>query len=120
MTTPAPEPVGCPGGGVHESPAVLAVALQAYIAIAATGRVLAWNPAAETTFGFSHAEACGRPVEELIIPVRFRAGHRAGLARLAAGGSGRVLGQRLTLDALHADGHEFPIELTLTATEEPS
>jgi len=115
-----PEPVGCLGGLLHDSPAVLAVALEAYIAIAATGRVLAWNPAAETTFGFTHAEACGRPIEELVIPARFRAAHRAGLGRLAAGGPGRVLGQRLTLDALHADGHEFGIEMTLTATEEPA
>lgn len=118
MTSPEPTPVACPAGGLHDSPAVLAVALQAYIAIAATGRVLAWNPAAETTFGFAHAEACGRPIEHLIIPARFRAAHRAGLERLAAGGPGRVLGQRLTLAALHANGHEFPIEMTLTATEE--
>jgi PAS domain S-box-containing protein len=116
---PEPESIACPGGLLHDSPAVLAVALQAYIAIAATGRVLAWNPAAESTFGFTHAEACGRPIEELIIPVRFRAAHRAGLGRLAAGGPGRVLGRRLTLDALHANGHEFPIEMTLTATDEP-
>ena len=115
---PEPEPVACAGGLSHDSPAVLAVALEAYIAIAATGRVLAWNPAAEATFGFTHAEACGRPIDELIIPDRFRAAHRAGLGRLAAGGPGRVLGRRLTLDALHANGHEFPIEMTLTATED--
>jgi PAS domain S-box-containing protein len=115
---PEPEPVACAGGLSHDSPAVLAVALEAYIAIAATGRVLAWNPAAEATFGFTHAEACGRPIDELIIPDRFRAAHRAGLGRLAAGGPGRVLGRRLTLDARHANGHEFPIEMTLTATED--
>ncbi|RZU49882.1 PAS domain S-box-containing protein [Krasilnikovia cinnamomea] len=98
--------------------AVLAAALDAYVAIDASGRVVSWNPAAERTFGFSYADACGRTVEELIIPARYRAAHRAGLARLAANEPGRVLGQRLQLFALHRDGHEFPVELTLTATDE--
>ncbi len=113
------ERVACADGELHESPAVLAVALQAYIAIDTAGRVLAWNPAAETTFGYTHAQACGRPVEDLIIPPRLRAAHRAGMARVAGGGPGRVLGRRLQLDALHADGHEFPVEMTLTVTDEP-
>ncbi|HLL69300.1 MAG TPA: ATP-binding protein [Micromonosporaceae bacterium] len=104
----------------HDAPTVLSVALQAYIAIDTTGRVLAWNPAAETTFGYPHTEVLGQPIEDLIIPQRFRAAHRAGMARLAAGEPGRVLGQRLQLDALHADGYEFPIELTLTVTNEPA
>jgi hypothetical protein len=40
--------------------------------------------------------------------------HRAGLARLVASSPGRILGRRLQLQAVHADGHEFPFELTLT------
>jgi PAS domain S-box-containing protein len=71
------------------------------------------EPAAERTFGYSHAQACGQQACELIIPARYRQAHRDGLARVAAGGAGRVLGQRLQLFALHADGHEFPIEMTL-------
>jgi hypothetical protein len=52
----------------------------------------------------------------LFVPERFRAAHQEGMARLAAGAPGRVLGQRLRLTALHRDGHEFPIEMTLTMT----
>ncbi|MEV6637304.1 ATP-binding protein [Actinoplanes sp. NPDC051470] len=109
-------PVGC-GCEIQQPQAVLAVAPDAYIAVDATGRIVAWNPAAQTTFGHDHAHACGRDLADLIIPDRYRAAHRAGLARLGAGEPARVLGQRLHLQALHADGHEFPIELTLTATE---
>jgi PAS domain S-box-containing protein len=116
MEQDVPAVVTCTGGGVDEPQAVLAAALEAYVAIDPGGRVVAWNPAAERTFGYSHAQACGQPVCELIIPLRYRQAHRAGLARVAAGGPARVLGQRLQLFALHADGHEFPIEMTLAAT----
>jgi PAS domain S-box-containing protein len=78
---------------------------------------VAWNPAAEQTFGFSRDEAYGSLLEELIIPERFRAAHRAGLQRVGTGEPGRVLGQRLDLRALHRDGHEFPIEMTLTVSD---
>jgi PAS domain S-box-containing protein len=106
-------------GVAHRAQAVLAAALQAYIAIGADGRVVGWNPAAGRIFGYSPAQACKRDLADLIIPVRFRDAHRAGLAALAAGGPGRVLGHRLQLVARHRDGHEFPIEMTLTATDEP-
>ncbi|BBH70691.1 hypothetical protein ACTI_73760 [Actinoplanes sp. OR16] len=99
---------------------VLAVALQAYVAMNTAGQVVAWNPAAQATFGHTWEQACGRDLAELIIPVRYREQHRAGLARVAAGAAGRVLGRRLQLAAMHRDGHEFPIELMLTATDEPA
>jgi two-component system, OmpR family, phosphate regulon sensor histidine kinase PhoR len=115
-----PVPVGCGDGVLHEPQSVLAAAPDAYIAIDATGHVVGWNPAAETTFGHDHAHACGRDLAELIIPARYQVAHRAGLARLAAGEPSRVLGQRLHLEATHADGHEFAIELTLAATSGPA
>ncbi|WP_433728203.1 ATP-binding protein [Actinoplanes sp. CA-051413] len=119
MTQDLSEKVNDVDGVVRQAQAVLAVALQAYIAIGIDGRVKGWNPAAERIFGYTPAEACDHDIAELIIPVQFRAAHRAGLARLAAGGPGRVLGQQLQLTALHRDGHEFPVEMTLTVTEEP-
>ncbi|GAB1642720.1 ATP-binding protein [Krasilnikovia sp. MM14-A1259] len=109
--------IGCGNAALHDSQAVLTVAPDAYVAIDASGQVIGWNPAAEATFGYSREYACERSVEEMIIPERYRAAHRAGLTRLAAGGAGRVLGQRMQLSAVHRDGHEFPIEMTLTATD---
>ena len=67
-TPELPTVASCDCTVVHEPQAVLAAALEAYVAIDATGRVVAWNPAAERTFGYSHAQACGRQVGELIIP----------------------------------------------------
>ena len=58
----------------------------------------------------------GRPVSEVVIPERFRAAHDAGMRRLQAGGEGRVLGKRLAMHALRADGSEFPMEMVLWRT----
>ena len=104
---------------VGASEEVLAAALEAYVSIDVDGRVRGWNPAAEATFGYTQHQARGQPVEDLIIPPEWRAAHRAGVQRVAAGGPGKVLGQRLHLTARHADGHCFPIELTLTVTDGP-
>lgn len=112
--------VSCNPDVLHNPQAVLAAVLEAYIAIDAAGRIVGWNPAAQATFGHSHAQACGADVADLLLPERYRAAHRAGLARLAAGEPGRILGQRLHLHAVHRDGHEFPIELTLSATDTPT
>ena len=119
MPQPAVDPGGHGAGRLHQSQAVLAAALQAYVAIDTHGRIVGWNPAAETTFGHESAHAFGRDLADLIIPPRYRDAHRAGLARLAAGGPSQVIGQRLELAALHRDGHEFPVEMTLTVTDEP-
>ena len=115
-----PAPVSDSDPALLASPEVLAAALEAYVAFDATGRVLAWNPAAETTFGYTRAQACGRSIEELIVPPAARSAGRTELAALAAGGPGQTLDRRLQWTAWHADGHEFPIEMTLTATDEPA
>jgi PAS domain S-box-containing protein len=113
-------------GAATESPdpywseSVLDSALEAFISISPDGRVVAWNPAAEQTFGYTRDEAYGSRLEDLIIPERFQDAHRNGVARVAAGGAGHVLGQRLHLRAVHRDGREFPIELTLTMSDTPA
>ena len=55
------------------------------------GCVTYWNPSAERMFAISREQALGRPVADLIIPERFRAAHRAGLVRVLATGTGRLL-----------------------------
>jgi PAS domain S-box-containing protein len=102
-----------------ETDAVLETALEAFIAIELTGEVIKWNRAAERTFGWDAHEAMAQCLEDLIIPERFRPAHRAAISRLAVGGTPRLLGQRLQLWALHRDGHEFPVEMTLNLVQRP-
>lgn len=93
---------------------VVESALDAVVTIDCAGVVTGWNPYAEATFGWAEAEALGQPVDRLILPERYRAAHREGLARYLATGEERVLNTRIELAALHRDGGEFPVELSIT------
>jgi PAS domain S-box-containing protein len=93
-------------------------AMDAIVTIDSAGVITGWSPQAETTFGWTHAEALGRPVDQTIMPERFREAHRAGLARYLATGEAHVLNKRIELTALHRNGAEFPIELSITPVRE--
>jgi PAS domain S-box-containing protein len=94
--------------------AILQSALDAIITIDHEGRVLEFNPAAERMFGYTLGDAFGRPLAELIVPPAMRDAHRRGMDRYLETGEGPVLGQRIEIDALHADGTTFPVELAIT------
>ncbi|MDP3072404.1 MAG: PAS domain S-box protein [Opitutaceae bacterium] len=96
--------------------AILASALDCIIAMDRHGRVIEWNPAAERTFGYSRADAMGQPLGDLIVPVRLREAHGRGLARFLEKGEGPVVGRRIEMPALHRDGKEFPVELSIVVS----
>jgi PAS domain S-box-containing protein len=93
---------------------ILDGANEAFISIDETGEVVAWNRAAEETFGWPAATAIGRRLSELIMPERYRAMHEQGLRRYLDTGNAAILDKRIELVARHRDGREFPIELTIT------
>jgi PAS domain S-box-containing protein len=93
--------------------AVFEAALDCIITMDAEGRIVEFNPAAERTFGRSHAEVVGKPLAETIVPPSLRDGHVAGLARYLGTGESRMLGRRLELRAMRADGSEFPAEIAV-------
>jgi PAS domain S-box-containing protein len=93
---------------------VFSASLDAVIVMDAQGLVRDWNQAAQETFGYSHDEALGREVAELIIPGQLRHAHRNALRRHVETGDVRVLDRRLQLSALRKDGSEFPVELNVT------
>jgi PAS domain S-box-containing protein len=94
---------------------ILDTAHDAFIAMDADSRIVAWNAQAERTFGWSAAEAIGRNLADTIIPAAFREAHNRGMARFLATGEAPVVNRRLELRGLHRDGHEFPIEITITS-----
>ena len=93
---------------------IVETALDAFIAIDQEGTIIDWNAQASATFGWSPQAALGQSLSQLIVPPRFRAAHQAGLERYLLTGQARILGQRLEFTALHHDGHEFPIEITIS------
>src|SRR5215218_5526439 len=92
--------------------AVTSSTRDAIISADARGRILYWNAGAESIFGHTAAEMAGRPLTDL-MPERYRDAHRAGLARFLATGEGRVIGSTVEVEAVRADGTEFPVELSL-------
>jgi PAS domain S-box-containing protein len=94
--------------------AIVEAALDAIITIDHEGRIVEFNPAAEQMFGYARAEVLGRPMAEMIIPPALRERHRQGLARYLATGEGHILGARIEMPAMRADGAEFPVELAIT------
>jgi PAS domain S-box-containing protein len=101
------------------SSAMLQSAIDCVVTIDHHGRILEFNEAAERTFGHRRADVLGVPIADVIIPPALRDAHRAGLARYLATGRARVLGRRLELSAIHADGTEFPVELAITRVPLP-
>lgn len=89
------------------------------VANARTERIVAWNSSAETLFGYSEEEARAVLLHEL-VPENLRTLHRTGIARFQETGSGNLIdsGTAVELMGLHKDGHEVPVELTLTAIPE--
>jgi PAS domain S-box-containing protein len=97
--------------------AYLEAAIDCVIVADASGRIVEFNPAAERTFGYSRQEALGRTMAELIVPPSLRERHTAAFARFVKTGEGSMLGRRVELTGMRADGSEFPVELALSQVE---
>jgi PAS domain S-box-containing protein len=93
--------------------AILASSLDGVITIDHEGRVVEFNPAAERLFDRDAGAAVGAELAELIIPPSLRERHRAALRRCVATGESVMLGQRMELIGMRADGSEFPVEVAI-------
>lgn len=92
---------------------IVETAYDPFIAIDAQGRVIDWNRRAEEVFGYTRQEVRGRLLANLVIPAQHREAHTEGMRRYFATGQGPVLNTRIEITALHRDGKEFPVELTI-------
>ena len=93
--------------------AIMDSALDPIITINGAGCVTEFNPAAERTFGYRRDQVLGQELAETIIPQTMREAHRRGLARVLESGEETLLGKRIEMTALRADGTEFPVELAV-------
>jgi PAS domain S-box-containing protein len=86
------------------------------VADAKTQRIVLWNSAATSIFGYSASEALnGMRVEDL-VPERFKAQHRAGIACYHKTGTGHYIDANKLLDlpAVAKTGEEIRVELSLS------
>ena len=94
---------------------ILDSSLDAVITIDARDTITGWSKSAEDIFGWSCEEAVGKRIVDAIIPMQYREAHLRGCEHFFATGEGPILNRRIEITALHRAGHEFPVELTVTA-----
>jgi PAS domain S-box-containing protein len=94
---------------------ILDSSLDAVITIDARDTITGWSKSAEDIFGWSCEEAVGKRIVDTIIPMQYRDAHLRGCEHFLATGEGPILNRRVEITALHRAGHEFPVELTVTA-----
>jgi PAS domain S-box-containing protein len=93
---------------------IVTASTDAFIEIDADGNVTELNPRAEAMFGWPRAEAMGEPLHLMIIPERYRQYHLRGMEHFRASGEAPILNKPFELMGLHHDGHEFPVELSIS------
>ena len=94
--------------------AILKSALDCVVTVDHEGKIIDFNPAAEQTFGYTRESVVGKIMADLIIPPSLRGRHKIGFARYLASGCSSMLGTRIEMPAMRADGSEIPVELTIT------
>ncbi len=97
---------------------VIEAARDAIVMMGPDGGVTLWSPGAEAIFGWKEQEVLGKPVHQLLAPARFHDAFAKGLGAFHASGQGPAVGRTVELDAVHQDGHELPIELSLSAIQQ--
>ncbi|MBL8323941.1 MAG: PAS domain S-box protein [Rubrivivax sp.] len=92
---------------------LLAAMPDAIVVVNETGSIVLFNDEAERLFGMPAARVLGQSVEAL-VPSPLREAHQAHRGRYAAAPQRRSMGAHRALHGLHADGHRFPVEVSLS------
>ncbi|MCC6699519.1 MAG: PAS domain S-box protein [Candidatus Hydrogenedentes bacterium] len=94
--------------------AVIDNAMDAYLAMNASGMIIGWNTQAEAMFGWRREKVLGQRLSAVILPLNQRDAHERGREQFLETGEGYLMNRRIEMTALHRDGHEFPVELSMT------
>ena len=77
------------------------------------GGILEFNAAAEATFGYEHNEAIGKDLLDLILPRHYHKAYRSDFKTAIKTGKISLIDQHVEIEAIHQDGHKFPIEIAI-------
>lgn len=97
--------------------AMINTSLDGIITMDHDGKIIEFNPAAESMFGYRRSYALGKELAALIIPPALRESHRQGVIRFRKTRESSMLNRRLELMAMRADGSTIPVELTISEIE---
>lgn len=98
---------------------LLASAPDAIVIVDSAGKVTLANAQFEMLFGYARDEILGQAVERF-LPERFHAPHALHRAKYFDQPLTRPMGLGLSLYARRKDGREFPVEISLSATQDDS
>jgi PAS domain S-box-containing protein len=86
------------------------------VADATTQRIVLWNPAATSVFGYPASEALAGLRVEALVPENLKARHREGITRYAKTGRGPLIDSHapVELPAVRSDGSIIDVELSLS------
>jgi len=87
--------------------ATVSASLDGIIIIDSEGRIVEFSDSAERIFGYKKENIIGKEMSDMIVPIRYREAHNKGMARMRDTGKANILGQRIEIEALRANGEEF-------------
>ncbi len=93
---------------------IIESAPDAVIVINSENTIQLWNPKAEEIFGWKEEEVKGSLLSDTIIPASFRERHNTGMKRYLATGKSNIINKTIELSALHKNGNEFYVSLTVS------
>ena len=94
---------------------VLETSFDAFVGLDSSGRIVDWNAQAEKTFGWSSSVVARRVFSETIIPGPHRVAYEGMVAALLVAGQSLAPSKRFEIPACCQDGHEIPVEITISA-----
>ena len=98
--------------------AIVSIASEAIITTAEDLTILNFNRGAEDIFGYTAEEVAGRSIN-MLIPMRFRAGHDEHVRNFARSGvRARRMGERRQISGIRKNGEEFPAEASISQVEQ--
>lgn len=97
---------------------ILESALDPIITINHDGLITEFNRAAEVVFGQVRDKVLGQRPSEVLFPPSKSAGHQDRIDRYLDVGEGSMLGRRIEVVAIRANGEEFPTEMAMTISHE--